>query len=677
MLVNYKSKPIYLFFIILFVFCILLPVSSSEANQPVIIPFPKKMNLLGKDMAIDKNTLIVVGDNVHRKVKIGVEEINKKCQSLFNFSLSRIEASQISTAEPKSLIVIGNPYRETWLKDYYDQCTIKLKNRYLGKQGYIIDFLKKGKNEIVCIFGEDPQGLLYGCISLCCLLSKKGEKTGIVCAIIFDKPDFKYRMAGNLKFYYLFHRQNATDIIDLALKHKINMIWSGFYFEKHMALHTNRKWFRYINNYAWERGIRIIYASRWSIGKAPIPDVSRSRYYSFKGMIGHRGLLYCWNNDSLLAKKCSRITQFIKDVNPKAFYFHPIDTGGPKKNPELWKNRCAATRERFGDDRAAADAHIINTLYQTVKKADPDIIFTTVVYPYHPNTLKHKKVKKWLIRLSSLIPSDVYICIREATRINVEEWKNLSKQPNLFYHQTESRDWETRRPFITSFRFAKTFFFPQSRDIYWYLTGYPRSIVKFLGAAEYGWNTTAPGAELLTSFEKVPSWKQATNHKPQMAAYFLPKVTEVLFGSASAEMSKVISYNLSPHLMAKPQKWIDKRYCRGQLENSRKTIKLLENARNKIGTDNYFFRVIETNSLATRYLAEARLSIIEAKEYAMKLDFNKASSSKKHAKYIIDVGYKSFVDFTGGSPRFEDLDYDKLKKTILNELKTDFILKKL
>lgn len=638
----------------------------DKLPQP-IVPQPKTIDVLGGVFAIDKNTVIVTKPSMDIKTGIGLEKINQKCQSLFGYSLTAIEYSSGCEANYEKIIFIGNPLEEPWLNNHCEMLDCRFDADTLGEQGYIIRFHTIKNKEVICVFGANPQGLLYGCMTLCELFISNGKTPGLLRADIFDKPDFKYRMNENLKIYYVNSQSHAKKVIDFALKHKINMIWSGFDLEKHGALETDKNWFKNINQYAWDRGIRIVYSSWWNIGKAPIPPGASPLYYPYEDMIGHHGMLFCWNNDERLENKCLKLKKFVQEIQPKALFFHSIDTGGVE-NPERWKNRCNRTKERFGNDRATADAHIINTLYAAVKDVDPEIMFITTVYPYFAYHLRHEEVQNWLSMLSQEIPSDAYICIREDSRENIRKWKQSVWQPICLYHESEKNDWKIHRPSITSFRFAKTFYFENSSDVYWYTVGSPFDIVKILGHAEYSWNTGKEGADFLQSFEIMPSWKQATQHSSAVSGSFVPKVSKVIFGGAYQEMSQVINYNLSPYLMVKPEVWVDKDYCEQQFENSKKSLALLQIAKYKIKNPNLYFKVFAAHCLACRYFSEARLNIMAARELLNNGDHERAQEKITKSLQIIHDGELEFMGYTAGEKRIYLLNYEELKSIMIAEL---------
>lgn len=635
-----------------------------------IVPLPKKIQTIGGSFPINKHTVIITGENASSKIKIGVQEINTKLKELSGLTLPVRDEKDLTSLGSDRLIVIGNAVKEGWIKNYCSVHKVSVTPQNPGEQGYMIRFAEDKGKEVAILCGSDDQGALYACVTFCHLLSNDGGQIWAIKADIWDKPDFKYRMMDDVNFHYYFRRDNWKEIVDFALKHKINMLWNGFQNYEKEQVSGHKRWFRQINDYAWERGIRILYGGWWNIGWAPVPSNASRFYYPYKGMIGHRGMLFCWSNDQLLSKKCDALKEFIQEVHPKAFYFHPIDAGGIG-DPELWSKRCGRCQQQLGDDRAAADAHVVNSLYQAIKAEDKDILFITVLKPASATHLKRRSLKSWLKRVSGLIPESVFICVREGGRDDIRRSKDSIRQPIFVYHESEPKQWMIRRPFISSFRFAQTFYFG-GKDIYWYNVGtWEPSKIKVLGGAEYSWNTNSRGSQYINGLDNAPMWQQVSNHPHALVTEFVPRACRVLFGNAAPEMEKVVLSNLSPYLMAYPQSWLTEKYCEDQLQKAKNALELLRIAAGEITKEyDYIYGTHLANTIACRYLAEARISMFKMKEYRAKGMLAMVRKELQNVANILLKGEAEFDQLRKATyrPWNGGINFEQLKSRIMEEL---------
>ena len=151
------------------------------------------------------------------------------------------------------------------------------------------------------------------------------------------------------------------------------------------------------------------------------------------------------------------------ETGADAFFLHCMDTGG-RDNPENWANRTAMDRERWGDDRAAADANVIRLLHAEMKRQNPEVLFFPVIYPYSPRYLQYPDVRTWLDRLSSLVPEEVFFDVREAPRELMQQWKDVIRQGRHIYHEPYKHGYGLMCD--AAGRYAPTFFF-DDRDEYW------------------------------------------------------------------------------------------------------------------------------------------------------------------------------------------------------------------
>ncbi|MEW5804549.1 MAG: glycoside hydrolase family 20 zincin-like fold domain-containing protein [bacterium] len=651
--------------IVLLLIIFLTPtLTRAQGNGLSVIPMPKKVTALSGSIPVTGNTTFVIENKLNKKYQIGIEEINAKLTSLGGAALPVKVSTTINEIDSNS-IIIGN------LKSALLQGILRLHNLKIdepGEQGYIIKFITHQDKELILIGGGDDQGALYGCITLCALINKISDSIHIIKYDIWDKPDFKYRAADGL----ISCLNQAKEIIHFALHNKINIIWSGYEYSNDVIT-SDKERFKDINNYAWERGIRIIYNGSWNIGRAPVPEGANQYYYPYAGMIGHMGMLFCWSNDELLEKKGDALHDFIQNTGAKAIYLHSIDSGGAS-DPELWSKRCDGCRKRFGEERAQADAHVINTFYDKIKKASQDALLIVVAYPYlaeYTGSNRQESIVHWLEKLTQLIPGDVFLCVREDTADNISHWCQTIKQPSFIYHASEPGDWEMRRPYITSFRFAKTFYVEGKDNLYWNTAYGITSRIQFMGIAEYSWNTQAPGSEYITGFGNPPLWQKVTNNPEEITRDFLPRACKILFENAANEMMEVISFNLSPYLMVNSQSWLTQEHCKEQLENANRALVILKAVENKIpARSKHFYGAHIANSTACQCFAQARIGLYAIDKYLKENAMDAAGSEKIKILDLLNKGEQSFyrLEKSGYVPWNGSIDFIGCKNKLIDEL---------
>lgn len=416
------------------------------------------------------------------------------------------------------------------------------------RQGYVIDTFDREGKTVVVVAGADEDGIRYGCLTLGRLTDEQGR---LLRATVRDWPDYARRVGFRVDGPGF---SAAKAAIDQAFDAKFNLVWGPGFFSTLDALAEHASAYKRINDYAAQRGIRVIYSGWMDVGPAPYPKTGAfSRYcYPYKpeeGLIGHRGLAFTWSRDDLIAAKGARLAAFMRDSGASAFYLHAMDTGG-RDNPENWSHRTAMDRKRFGDDRAAADANLIVPIFRAMQKQNPDVLLIAVAYPYVGSYLQYPDIADWLGRLTKLVPPEVFFCVREDQRQHMQAWKNIASQGRYVYH--EPYPWSLRLSFATTGRYAATFHF-DDRDVYWHSdggrpTGWPQTWV----AAEYAWNTRAPGWGWMPENYRDISFAESA--PPEVDEQLLRRVTGILFGRASAEpMRRVYAQKLSCDLPGNPR----------------------------------------------------------------------------------------------------------------------------
>lgn len=475
-----------------------------------IIPCPKRIRLTGERLVLAQSgtaqAVIVVPDQAHPTARIAAGEINDRTRALAQVELP-VQTLAEYRREPaaRSAIAIDLPQLSRF--------ATSLKH----KQGYEIRTPAgpAPAAHIAGVSGVDAQGALYGCVTLRSLIVLDADRVVLRGAQVQDWPDFRRRGSDGLSISdHMFGLGRWTrdmalrrgkECIDWALRHKLNYVRAqlpaGVSPPEPGKAAEATKMYAELCRYANARAIRVIFMTHAKIGTV-------ARHASdprLQGVPKFRDYFFCWSRDALIEESASGVTEFAREVGPQTFFFH-----FPDIHENNWTKRCDQCRERFGDDRARADANVINILARGVREGDPQATSLFALQPYLMNfdLPQNEKWERYYARLSSMIPDEgVYLCQRECSDMEARSWRRVVRQPIFYYHEPQA--FIPRRPFSTATRFAKTFYFDDDRDIYfspvpW--TTLPMFMVQELTTAEYSWNTHAPGSEMILHDPSGVDW---------------------------------------------------------------------------------------------------------------------------------------------------------------------------
>lgn len=465
-----------------------------------IIPAPKRMDIKPEKIYINaSNAIIVIGSE--KKHSIGSDLINLTFQRNNTALIAVKNEKDLSPSdEGKIKIILGekniNPSVGKFLNSQFPYEAQK-------SQAYMIKSDEEKK--IIILSGYDAIGTLYATVTFSKLLKKDNNGIYVNKSEVTDWPDFKYRGSGSLsyplrsQFMWKTSKNNdmAKEYIDFLLEHKINLTWSfGGWPGTDIKNYTPamKHWMKEMNEYALNRGIRIVLSQTWAVGSSAY-DKNDPR---FKDCIEHTKEYYCWSNEELLKEKCNMLSTFLKETGFQAVFFHCLET-----NTERWDDRCMSCRMRFGNNRDDADANVVNHLYQACKTYSPDMLMMFVFRPYSHDWETKEGGKEFIEKLTQKIPSDINICRRETSKDDIIAWKKVVKQPIFInpYHRYGFGT-ATGRMSVTNFRYFRGYYITEKQgDILHFETGWPDNDVAVVGASEYMWNANSPGAEDFPSFE--------------------------------------------------------------------------------------------------------------------------------------------------------------------------------
>jgi Glycosyl hydrolase family 67 N-terminus len=522
-------------YIVIFLTCV-----STNANDAKnrfagnIVPQPKIVEMATKSKLLkllpDKITVIYGASSA--KTKIGAEEIKKELTRkgfLSNVNITS-DVNYRKGAE-QFLIIIGGPKENKITRLQWKNVTHAKELLKLKPQGYLVEQIKINGKPAAILAGASPQGSLYAAVTFMQMLDKNGKDVIIPPVYIKDWPDFNWRYISHMthifsqsaKAYkfagkrYIGAEKTGQEYIDWALRFKVNVVG--------IKIWQINKAMLSIQKYGSDRGIYpFMFYPRTSVSVGKVKDHKNDPKYKGLTHIWKRRKCYItWSRDDLLSPLYSEFAKACKKVNAKFCWFHTVDTGLSTLNYADWKNRDKLDKKKFGNNLGMAASHVINLIDSAFKKESPQTNIVYVTYPYSAAVLaddfpenlfpdiasayamrEKLFIKKYFKAIRENTPKNLYTCLRETNRENVERWLNATKRPILAYFETSHRPGDNlcnSRP-----RFIKTFYSKQYDNIYFFPSVYVTFIhgievpVKVLLNAEYCWNVNQKGADYYKKF---------------------------------------------------------------------------------------------------------------------------------------------------------------------------------
>ncbi|MBT5605838.1 MAG: hypothetical protein HN742_35975 [Lentisphaerae bacterium] len=510
---------------------------AIDAQGLSLIPAPKELSVIGEALPVTDAWGIHL---VSPGLEPGRDELNRRLEQNRGKALPE-------NAETASRIVVGTYADMGAFLPLIDNPPCP------PRQGYVIGMASQNGGVCVVVAGADAAGARYGCVTLGKLLQ---PGPSLLRTRVRDWPDFKHRMAFSLPSSAKWTPglvARAKGIIDQSFRAKLNMVFERKYSQGIEALIADATPRRELTEYAAARGVRIMVGRFFNVGQAPYPGAGSgygTRYYPHKteeGLIGYSNMAFTWCRDDLIDAAAAKYAELMQLTGADTFYIHAMDTGG-RDNPENWNHRTPRDIERFGDNRAAADANLMGRIHARLKETNPDVLSLFVAYPYVATYLEFPEVDAWLRELSRLMPEDVHFCLRESPRPLIEEWHSAApRQGRLNYFGPYPYRWGLLSS--AAGRYARTFYF-DDKDVLWYLTNGTRWH-QFWVAAEYSWNTQAPGWGWLPAGGGL---KGAEFVPPEIGDRLLRRVAVELVGPDAAEaVLFALLQNPSCRIAAAPQ----------------------------------------------------------------------------------------------------------------------------
>ncbi len=491
-----------------------------------IIPEPRSITVTGEQVEIvgtaGPAATLVVGDR-NRQTEIAAAEIN---QRLYSLGLAMLPI-RLTTAADGLKDITGLPIVLTTCdasdlaRSLVAASGARIAPADPGVQGYIIQFPRLAGRTIALLCGSDALGTLYAAVSLRHFIEKDAGRGLLTVGEVRDWPDFKFRGTGSLqqmrKALPVYGSKGEAYVtclkaqIDWMLRCKLNMLGDYFYGSETVPpVASAAEWMRPLNDYAHERGFLCEEYQSTNVGTtARHKDDPR-----FAGMQLINGMYFTWSDDELLRKRAREMALFYQAAGLDCVVLHPQDGGGVP-DPELWSKRSEADKARWGDDRAAADAHVFSIFYEEFRKLNPRQTIVYVVYPYsaiyfdwdgirrHYPDVSFEQFRKtgpeYHKRIGSLIPEDVAICVWLGERKYMDEFRACYGKRPMYYWYKMASGWVDSGWIITASRFMGTNCYNHPADIM--ATRIDRNFPNYITravAGQFAWNTASEGAESFT-----------------------------------------------------------------------------------------------------------------------------------------------------------------------------------
>jgi len=555
--------------ILLFCLCVAYIMSGlCEGSDTInILPTPKSLKQETGKVSLASGEAVIVLDKIASDLsRYGAAEIISRVSALTGGSIRIIDEDKVDEPELKkaNLILIGTAEENGLLGRYLQQTPAS--GRELDKMplsGYIITSVDRGGRTVYLLAGKDAQGALYACISFSQLIRADNGKPYALRAAVEDWPDLYNRAITVTPPDSRRPIKDALLYLDWCLRHKIDMVsvnlWGFTNGNKTVPAEKDIAWLRAFNDGAVARGIQIMGLMLYT----SVGYVSQDKDNpAFKDCNIAGGAYWSWGRDDLITAKAEKAANFIAEVGFPWFIFHFRD-GSPT---EYWSDRDRITRNRFGDDRAAATANQLNIIYKAVKLRSPKTSLVFVVEPYYGqlNLPENAAYRQFFAKLTKLIPEDVWLVNADWSRDCQASWKEVVRQPVCHWRNVVHCPLVLGRDFSSEIRFAiKSGYYPGSKDLVFvnqHLSYENSEDPNVLQAAEYMWNVDAPGAEPLYAKKgaqaeryvedlyRLPMmdidgmefhdwlWNKSTTAPEAICQSFLSRICEELYGTDAAPM---------------------------------------------------------------------------------------------------------------------------------------------
>ncbi len=611
--------------------------NSSAELYPLLFPTPKKMIVLSMDKLkiADKNTAgaVIVVDKDSKRELIAAQLINTELKKL-GFPELRIIDDNSPDISGEIVISVVDAGKNAFTGKLRKKHSPHLKEINTKKpQGYSIDFITtRGNQKVIILSGDDSLGTLYAAVTFYQMLEQKADGVFVKQVFVRDWPDVEWRfisdiaIAARRKSGQLGNSEkHIEEYINWLLKHKINGM-------KCVTTHfMNPEYFKKLVHYGRDRGVFTMVCTLSKSG--PLNAVGNTKYKKLKGIPTsrrHPNFYISYVRDDLIRKRTEEDAKWIRKMGIKWVYYHAIDTGRPGNYSE-WTSRSKECKRKFGDNRAAADANLVNIIQNTYEKIAPGTMLCFSFQPYHPYVIQDnyfknefpgipESYKKYYLRrilkyyrdLCKLTKENIFLTVREGPKTWINEWYKMVKKPTHTYVILG----DNLTLFNTRARFLKTFFLPGKEnlfDIYGIrlLQGIiSENIVCQVLVSEYLWNVNAPGAEMWP--DDFLDFKRDLRKPEEIINNTLPRICDNIWGTEGGKyFYPLFKSEIIPQFIERPDKFCQSRVLRkGGVLKDGAEISLAYKCMN---SDMFYGR----NAVATmkKYMEKLNISVNDIKQW--------------------------------------------------------------
>jgi Concanavalin A-like lectin/glucanases superfamily/Glycosyl hydrolase family 20, domain 2 len=459
-----------------------------------IIPCPKQITVYDTSIPINDNLAILIGKSASVRSKIAASDLQRIIKEKTSVNIPVITDGKKS--DKKNLIVLGTSSELPEIKQYCKAAGIALDK--LEKQGYAIFPVDKNGKQSIILAGRDKQGVYWAAMTLSFFIKNKTIRL----ARVIDWPDFKKRLGETLQLptAALFKAKTAKqkklawEAVKKAihegarLKYNQNKCFAILYsypltdyiLDKRAAIIGK------IGEYANKRGIKLHVNFTTAIGK----NGDEKQFPRLSNYLKFRHLYISWSDDELLDRACDKITRMAKIIGPQHYFLHSPDL------PYMgWNRRAELDRKRWKDDRVSAEAHVINKMYNAIKRGNKDAEVSYVSTHYAING-KEKQLRE-ANDLCRKMSRDIILVWREGPTEAARRLRRATgSTPQEYY--IENSSCHKNRLLGGTTRTAKSYYFKNSDNDKFRAGGSnsfrPAHKPEMGVIAEYIWNTQAPGS---------------------------------------------------------------------------------------------------------------------------------------------------------------------------------------
>ncbi len=385
----------------------------------------------------------------------------------------------------------------------------------------------------IVLAGQGEMGMLYAAVTLRWLIEEQDGRVLLHPAAVVDWPDYQHRQIGTLLAPYhtrglsggpQAHLESLRPHLDWlfrlkatgTFRHSIGSRRHSSLPDQVAASDGELAAAGMVSDYAAARGVVGVHNGSVALGTEPA-DGDRP---GFDQMMVGRGRYHSWARHDLHRNLARNMASFCQQAGFGQAFIHAVDSGGIL-DPEMWSQRDALTRERYGDDRVSADADMFNIYAEEFTRAGAEIIF--VAYPYSPQYLSREFVmrslglsdneqgraradelvagtRSWMLGINEKLAPGVRMCIREAAREDMFRFFDCYPDRPMWIYWELTHYRNSIYPLLTTNircigsgyspeRPAEDALWANDIDYSWF------SEPNRAAACEYAWNTRFPGSK--------------------------------------------------------------------------------------------------------------------------------------------------------------------------------------